>query len=127
MENEQTDSLNVSLVKSKNKEKTIKYIVKQVEKGTGHTIKELKHKYSDKKLFFEALKHVTTTKKALCKSLNLEIDNACRDKRDFEKKGVLIQSVDRFSCPYSTEKAHLLTTNPEEFEKLTKSNQLKLF
>ena len=101
-------------------------IVKKVEKGTGLSVAELKKKYSEETLFTVALKHVTTTKKALCKALNLNIDNACRYKRRKEKDGLLVQSVDEVICRYSKHSAHLISTNPKEFEKLTHTNQLSL-
>ena len=42
------------------KKLVLQSIVKQIEKGTGLTISELKKKYSEETLFAVALKHVTT-------------------------------------------------------------------
>jgi hypothetical protein len=108
---------------------TLEYIVKQVEKGTGLSLAELKKKYSEERLFVIALKHVTTTKKALCKALIIPVEAACRYKRKFEKHGNLVQSIDEVFCPFTDHAAHLISTNPKEFEKLLKSNtnQLNLF
>ena len=111
----------------KEKREVLNFIKTQVEKGTGLTIDELKKRYSEEVLFYKALKHVTTTKKALCKALNIEVDNACRHKRKYELKGLLVQSNDDVVCPYTKDLARLLSTNPNEFERLTYSNQLKLF
>ena len=113
----------------KGRELIVNYIVSRVEKGTGLSIIALKEKYSEESLFCESLKHVTTTKKALCKALNINIDNACRYKRNFEALGSLVQSVDRGYCPYTGFLAHSISMNPEEFEYLQKSkrNQLNLF
>lgn len=107
----------------------LQFIVKQVENGTGFSISELKKKYSEETLFAVALKHVTTTKKALCKALELNIDNACRYKRRLEIDGLLVQSIDEVICPFTKYSEHLITTNPKELERLqkSKSNQTKLF
>ncbi len=108
---------------------TLKYIIKQVEKGTGLSFSELKEQYSDEHLFTVALKHVTTTKKALCTAFNIPVEAGCRYKRTLEKKGNLVQSIDEVICPFTKHPAHLISTNPEEFERLLKSNtnQLNLF
>jgi len=111
----------------KGKKEVLNFIKTQVEKGTGLNLTELRKKYSEDVLFFIGLKYVTTTKKALCKALNIEVDNACRHKRKYELEGLLVQSNDDVLCPYSTKYARLLSTNPNEFEWLTYSNQLKLF
>lgn len=130
MSTRDTQSLNsFSGEQGKDKQLVLQSIVKQVEKGTGLTIKQLKNKYSEETLFLVALKHVTTTKKALCKALLLNIDNACRYKRKLEKSDLLVQSIDEVICPYSKHSAHLLSTNPNEFDRLRDSdnNQLNLF
>lgn len=113
----------------KDNDLALQYIVKQVEKGTGYTLSELKIKYQEERLFFIALSHITTTKKAFCKALNIPIEAACRYKRRLEKHGNLVQSIDEVICPYTKHSAHLISTNPKEFEKLLKSNtnQLNLF
>jgi hypothetical protein len=105
------------------------FIRKQVQKGTGKSLSELKKKHSEERLFYIGLKYTTTTKKAYCKALNINIDNACRYKRNLEVDGYLVQSVDEVICPYTNHKAHLISTNPNEFERLQKSktNQLKMF
>ncbi len=116
--------------RDKDKKIIVQFIIKQVEKGTGLSIKELKSKYSEERFFYESLKYVTTTKKALCKALDVNIDNACRYKRNFEKRGLLVQSADKIICPYTKEMANTLSTNPNEFEKLrepSSTNQLNLF
>lgn len=113
----------------KDKKIVLQSIVKQVEKGTGASISELKNKYSEETLFVVALKHVTTTKKTLCKALQINIDNACRYKRRLEIDGLLVQSIDEVICPFTKHLAHLISTNPKEFERLQKykSNQTNLF
>ena len=111
----------------KGKKEVLNFIKIQVENGTGLNIDELKKRYSEEVLFYKALKHVTTTKKALCKSLNLNIDNACRFKRNYELKGLLKESINDVVCPFTKYPAKLLSTNPNEFERLTYSNQLNLF
>jgi hypothetical protein len=120
-----------SLRKNQSEDKilTLQYIVKQVEKGTDLSLSELKKQYSEDKIFTIALKHVTTTKKALCKALDLNVDNCCRFKRRLEKEGNLVQSIDEVICPFTKHPSHLISTNPKEFERLLKSNtnQLNLF
>ncbi|MEI6865772.1 hypothetical protein [Flavicella sp.] len=111
----------------KDKYLNLQYIKNQIEKGTGLSLKELKNSYSEEYLFYVSLKYITTTKKALCTVLEIPIEAGCRYKRTLEKNGYLVQSIDEVVCPFTRCMAHLLTTNPKEFEKLTNSNQLKLF
>jgi hypothetical protein len=114
---------------NKDKDLILDFIRKQVQKGTGKSLSELKKKYSEERLFYIGLKYTTTTKKAYCKALNINIDNACRYKRNLEVGGYLVQSIDEVICPYTNHKARLISTNPNEFERLqkSKSNQLKMF
>lgn len=114
---------------SKDKHLALEFIVKQVEKGTDLSLLELKKQYSEEHLFAIALKHVTTTKKALCTALNIPIEAGCRYKRTLEKEGYLVQSIDEVICPFTKHPAHLISTNPKEFDRLLKSNsnQLNLF
>lgn len=118
-----------SLIKGKDKNLTLQYIIKQVEKGTGLSFSELKKQYSEEHLFTLALKYVTTTKKALCTAFNIPVEAGCRYKRTLEKDGNLVQSIDQVICPFTKHPAHLISTNPKEFERLLKSNtnQLQLF
>ena len=114
----------------KDRKLIVQFIINQVENGTGLSIKELKSKYSEERFFYESLRYVTTTKKTLCKALDINIDNACRYKRNLEKDFKLVQSSDEVVCPYTGQMAHLLSTNVNEFERLKKasiSNQLNLF
>ena len=111
------------------KQLVLKYIVNQVEKGTGSSVSELKKQHTEEQLFNVALKHVTTTKKALCTALNIPVEAGCRYKRSLEKDGLLVQSIDEVICPFTKHSAHLISTNPKEFAWLqkSKSNQLKMF
>jgi len=108
---------------------TLQFIIKQVEKGTGLSLLELKKQYSEEQLFTLALKHVTSTKKAICTAFNIPVEAGCRYKRTIEKEGNLVQSIDVVICPFTKHPAHLISTNPKEFERLLKSNsnQLNLF
>lgn len=108
----------------------VKNIVLKIEKGAGFTILELKKKYNEKELFYHALKHVTTSKKPLSLALELPVEACCRYKCQLEESGLLMQSAEKVTCPYNTkEKAHFISTNPYEFEKLCKivTNQLSMF
>lgn len=101
---------------------TVKTIISKIESGTGKTISFLKRKYSEKRFFFIALQHVTTTKRMLCLALKIAIADACRYKRQLEKDGHLVQSVYDTVCPDSKFLARILSTNPEEFNELTQSD-----
>jgi len=120
-----------SLHKRQGKDKNLilQYIIKQVKNGTGLSFSELKKQYSEEHLFSLALKHVTTTKKALCTALNIPVEAGCRYKRTLEKEGNLVQSIDEVICIFTKHPAHLISTNHNEFERLLKSNtnQLNLF
>ena len=113
--------------KLKEKVITVKYIVNQVEKGTGLTLSELKKKYREEQLFQIGLKHVTTTKKAFCVALSIPVEAGCRYKRNLEMKGLLKQSVEDVVCPFTKDLARLISTNPNEFERLSETNQYSLF
>ncbi len=54
----------------KEKKEVLNFIKSQVEKGTGLKLNELKKMYGEEVLFYTALKHITTTKKALFEALN---------------------------------------------------------
>lgn len=101
----------------------------QIERGTGKSFFQLKSEYGEDKLFFTALQHVSTTKKAISEAMRIPIEAACRYKRSFEKNGLLVESIDEVKCPITQHSAHLLSTNPSEFDKLRKSKfkQLNLF
>ena len=113
--------------RQQDRELTLNYIVKQVETGTEKSLVELKHEYSEDQLFWLSLQHVTTTKKALCKAIDIPVEAACRYKRRYELQGVLVQSTTEVICPFTGHPAHNITTNPDEFEALLSTNQLKLF
>tara|TARA_R110000868_G_scaffold236485_1_gene490496 strand:+ start:794 stop:1234 length:441 start_codon:yes stop_codon:yes gene_type:complete len=107
------------------KQMHLNWVVRKVEKGTGLTKRELKSIYSEKSLFYEALKYVSTTSRSLCVAFNLSRPNCCRHKKDLESRGLLIQSVDKYVCRNSYDLAHVLSTNQNKFDELLKSNQLK--
>ena len=107
------------------KQMHLNWVVRKVEKGTGLTKRELKSIYSEKSLFYEALKYVSTTSWSLCVAFNLSRPNCCRHKKDLEGRGLLIQSTDKYVCRNSYDLAHVLSTNQNKFDELLKSNQLK--
>jgi hypothetical protein len=130
MENNQLNSpKSFGKGQSKDKYLHLQFIIKQVEKGTDLSLLELKKRYTEDNLFAIALKHVTTTKKALCTALDIPIEAGCRYKRNLEKHGNLVTSIDEVICPFTKHPAHLISTNPNEFQRLLKSNtnQTKLF
>ncbi|WP_299104312.1 hypothetical protein [uncultured Tenacibaculum sp.] len=121
--------LQSSLCKRLNKDRALilGYLKSKIEKGTGLSFIKLKSKYNEEQLFYISLKYVTTTKKALCSAMEIPIEAGCRYKRKFEKRGLLVQSVNEIICPFTNHPAHLISTNSDEFEALRKSNQMKLF
>jgi hypothetical protein len=122
-------SLSLNNRQIKDKDLILKTIVEKVESGVGLNLIELKIQFNEEQLFAISLKYVTTTKKALCTAMKIPVEAGCRYKRKLEKNGSLVQSVDAVFCPFTRHKAHLISTNQEEFEKLQKSNsnQTKLF
>ena len=128
MELRENHSLNIS-VDHRNKDRQLlaDSIRKTVLRKVGLSLSELHQNFPEDRIFYLGLKYVTTTKKAICKALDINIDNACRYKRDLEKRGLLVQSAKQRICPYTKHAAHFLSTNPKEFARLEKSNQTKLF
>jgi len=62
--------------------------------------------------------------------MGIPIEAACRYKRMFEKRELLVQSSDKFICPFTKRKVHFLSTDPNEFDRLRTpktDNQLNLF
>ena len=83
--------------------------------------------YPEIKRYHLGLKHITTSNKAICEVLNITPESGTRYKAKLEENQNLVSSIDKFQCPYTRE--YVLSTNPLEFERLTKSktNQLKMF
>lgn len=131
MESNQLNSLKVFSHKGLSKDRVIllKFIQNQVAKGEGKLFRLILLEHSEVKRYYLALKHVTTTNKAICMAMQIPVEAGTRYKATLEKQGLLVSSVDEYPCPYTGDKAHLLTTNPMEFERLrkTKDNQLTLF
>jgi hypothetical protein len=103
------------------------YLRKEVERATDLSLYELKEMHTEDSLFQLALRHVTTTKKAICEALDIDVENACRHKRKLEKQGLLVESIDKVICGCTGHAAHNLTASPAKFEELRKTNQLNLF
>ncbi|MCS4226421.1 hypothetical protein [Sphingobacterium sp. BIGb0165] len=112
-----------------NKKTLMNTIITVIERYTKKDIDSLKKELKEEELFFLGLRYLTTTKKAYCQALGIPIEAACRYKRTFEKKGLLVQSSYKIVCPYTGHLAHLISTNPVEFDNLKriKVNQLSLF
>jgi len=113
----------------KDKENLLQYIRKQIVKGSGESLETLMLEYSEIRRYQLALQYVTTTNKAVCSAMFIPVEAGTRYKATLEKNGYLASSIDVFSCPVTGDKAHLLSTNPSEFERLRKLKvkQLKLF
>ena len=126
MENTGSQSLNF-FRENKDRQLLLNYLRKIVLEKEGLSFTQLHAKYSEEYIFYLSLKYVTTTKKAICKALHINIDNACRYKRSFEKRGFLVQSAEEKICPYTGYPAHFLTTDPRKFKELEQSDQTKLF
>lgn len=126
MELRENHSLNIPVdYRNKDRQLLADNIRKAVLRKVRLSLSELHQSYPEDRIFYLGLRYVTTTKKAICKALNINIDNACRYKRDLEKRGLLVQSAEQRICPYTKHAAHFLSTNPKEFAKLEKSNQTK--
>ena len=104
-------------------------IIKNIESKSGKSLEELKKQYSEENLFQFGLKHVTTTKKAFCMAVGIPVEGGCRYKRSLEKDDLLAESAEKVLCPFTTDRAKLISTNRSEFAKLRKSNsnQIGLF
>ena len=113
--------------RNKDKQLYLVFLRRIVLENLQLTFEELHEKHSEDWVFYNALRFVTTTKKALCEALKIPVEAGCRYKRDLEKRGLLVQSVEEKICPYTKHPAHLLSTNPDEFDALLMSNQLNLF
>lgn len=113
------------LFHGKHDRKVVADMRKKIAKGLGVSIGQYKKNHSEEQLFHEALKHVTTSKKAVCYALKIiGIDNACRIKRRQEIKGVL-WVVKKAKCPITNKLVDFLSTDPTQAPNLP--NQLQLF
>ena len=111
----------------KDRQLLLSTIRKRIEKGEGLPFDKIKKQYGEEQLFYYSLKHVTTTKKALCMATGIPVEAACRYKRHFEEAGMLKQSDQDVICPFTKHPARLISTNPDAFHKLENSRQLKMF
>ena len=131
MESKTTNSPEISLHKRQFKDRafTLQFIRTQVENGTGKPLSQLIKEYSELRRYKLALWYVTTTNKAVCEAMYVPVEAGTKYKRRLEKTGQLVSSIDEFRCPYTGDLAHLVSTNPKEFERLQKSSdtQLKMF
>ncbi|MBN1117967.1 MAG: hypothetical protein JXA77_12215, partial [Bacteroidales bacterium] len=107
----------------------LQFIRTQVENGTGKPLSQLIKEYSELSRYKLALWFVTTTNKAVCEAMYVPVEAGTKYKRRLEKTRQLVSSTDEFRCPYTGDLAHLVSTNPKEFERLQKSSfkQLKLW
>jgi hypothetical protein len=106
----------------------LKSIRKEVVKQSKTSFKTILS-YPKIKRYHLGLKHITTSNKAICEALNIPVEAGTRYKAELEENQNLVASIDKFQCPYTKEYVQFLSTNPLEFERLTKSkiNQLKMF
>lgn len=79
--------------------------------------------------YYLGLQHITTSNNAICQALKIPVEAGTRYKAELESNNHLVASIDKFICPYTGEYVQFLSSNPEEFDRLTKSstNQLNLF
>jgi hypothetical protein len=113
----------------KDKAFTLKFIRSQIEKSTGIPYLQIVNEYAELRRYRLALSFVTTTNKAICEAMHIPVEAGTKYKRRLERVGLLVTSIDEFRCPYTGDLAHILSTNPEEFERLQKSKvkQLRIF
>jgi hypothetical protein len=100
-----------------------------IEARTGESLNQFVRNHSALQRYYIGLYHVVTTNKAICEALMIPVEAGTRYKAELERRGQLVASTVEFECPYTGEMAHLLSTNPKEFDSLKKSDdtQLKLF
>lgn len=106
----------------------LKLIRKEVVKKSNTGFKTILS-YPEINRYYLGLKHITTSNKTICEALNIPVEAGTRYKAELEENQKLVASIDKFQCPYTSEFVHFLSTNPLEFERLTKSkiNQYKMF
>lgn len=114
---------------SERKKIVAEFYRKQLEIKSGLTILEIVDRFDQEKRFYFALKHLTVTCSVISAVFGnfLPQKNNCRYKAKYEANGLLVASIERVCCPYTTHPANLLTTNPREFGDLLESDQLGLF
>jgi hypothetical protein len=106
----------------------LKFIRKEVVKQSKTGFKTILS-YPEIKRYHLGLKYITTSNKAICEALNIPVEAGTRYKAELEENQNLVASIDKFQCPYTKEYVQFLSTNPLEFERITKSkiNQLNMF
>lgn len=121
--------LGFKLDRTKDRNLILDYIRRRVESGLSIPCSEMQDNYSQEQLFYESLKHVTTTKKALCEALDLPVEGCCRYKRTLQRAEKLWE-VKKIYCPLTRRRASILTTDPSKAPKRDdgpQSIQLSLF
>ncbi len=111
----------------KGKQLYMEYLKDKVLENVGLTLDEFVDSYPEDKRFQIALKVVTSTKKSICEMFDIPVEAGCRYKRDLEKRGLLMQSIETVICPYTKHQAHLLSCDPSMFSYLSSTNQFGLF
>ena len=106
----------------------LKFIRKEIVKQSNTDFKNFLN-YPKIKRYYFGLKYITTSNKTICEALLIPVEAGTRYKAELEENLTLVASIDKFQCPYTKEYVQFLSTNPLEFERLTKSktNQLKMF
>lgn len=80
-----------------------------------------------RKRFYEYLKKHTTTVATVSKVTNIPHKYLCECKAFYENKG-LLKIITLGRCPTTgSNNVQFVSTKPDEFERITYSNQLKLF
>ncbi len=81
------------------------------------------------KRYYFGLQYITASNNAICQALQIPVEAGTRYKVVLERNNYLVASVDKFQCDYTGEYVQFLSTNPDEFERLLKSDayQLNLF
>ena len=102
--------------------KNLKAIIAKIEKEEGATIEQLKERYTLDGLYYKSLRHVTTTNTAICAALNIPRTYGSAFKRLWEKRGLLVQSQSKQICPLSGHMGRVLTTNPDEYDRVKALN-----
>ncbi|NPD47615.1 hypothetical protein [Lentimicrobium sp. S6] len=116
-------------VPNKDRHFTVNFIRNEIEKGMQIPFNEFLQNYPEIERYNRVLYFVTTTNKAACEAVMVPVEAGTRYKDTLESAGKLVSSVDDFTCPYTGYEARFISTNPQVFDELRKSdsNQLNLF
>ena len=105
-------------------------IISQIESKSGKSIYDFISDFTEKKRYYEILKHCVTTNKVVSIIGNIPVEACTWYRWNLDKEGHVVASALKVKCPYTKNLAHLITADQDKFYELTQqpaSNQLNLF